>query len=78
MQTSSPPDTETESEIQDSMSLLYLSSDEINSIRAVWVQDESSRPHYAKVLVQGVLSQGIIDSGANNYYHHGGLESCCC
>ena len=65
VQTSSPPNTETESEIQDPMSLLYSSSDESDSIRAVRVQDEGSRPHYAEVLVQGVLSQGIIDSGAD-------------
>ena len=30
-----------------------------------FAQDEGSHPHYAEVLVQGVLSQGIIDSGAD-------------
>ena len=65
VQTSSLPDTETDSCIQDPLSLLYSSSDESDSICAVRVQDEGSQPHYAEVQVQGVLAQGIIDSAAD-------------
>ena len=65
VQISSPPDTDLESKVEDPMSGLYSSSDEGDDIRVVRVKDESSHPHYAEVLVQGVLSQGIIDSGAD-------------
>ena len=54
-----------ESKVLDPMSLLYLSSDEGDSICVVQVKDEGSQPHYAEVLVQGVLSQDVIDSGAD-------------
>ena len=52
------------SDVLDPMSLVY-SSDESDSVRVVRVWDEGSQPHLADVMVQGVLAQGIIDSGAD-------------
>ena len=45
--------------------LLSSSGDEEETIRMVRVVDKGSLPHLAKVLIQGVPAEGLVDSGAD-------------
>ena len=50
----------------DPLDLLLSSSDEDeDNVRLVRVVDKGSLPHTAKVLIQGVPAEGVIDSGAD-------------
>ena len=43
----------------------YLYSDDVDGVRQVRVVDRGSRPHCAEVLVEGVPTLGVVDSGAD-------------
>ena len=45
----------------DPLALLYLS----DSVSAVRVNDQGSKPQYVNVTIQGVATSGIIDTGAD-------------
>ena len=47
----------------DLMDLMYSSSGE--EVREIRVSDEGSRSHYARVLINGVPVEGIVDTGAD-------------
>ena len=49
------------------MSLLFSSSDESDGIRAVQVQDEGNCPHYAEVLLHGVLYSPVYTRPLNQF-----------
>ena len=48
------------------MDILFSSSDsDSGDVRAIRVQDKGSKPHCARVLVQGVPAFGIVDTAAD-------------
>ena len=49
----------------DPMQYLFSDSDSSDEIRQVCVQDKGSQPHCAKLNVQGVPVDGVVDSGAD-------------
>ena len=49
----------------DPMQYLHSDSDSSDEIRQVRVQNMGSQPHCAKINVQGVPVDGVVDSGAN-------------
>ena len=48
------------------MNILYSSSDsDSGDVKAIRVQDKGSKPRFARVLVQGVPTYGIVDTAAD-------------
>ena len=47
------------------MNLLHSSDSDSGNVRTIKVQDEGSKPRYARVLVQGVPAYGIVDTPPN-------------
>ena len=44
--------------------MMYLCSDGDDEVKRVTVEDKGSHPRYAEVSVQGVLLQGVVDTGS--------------
>ena len=49
----------------DPVQYLLSSSDSSDEVRQVHLQDKGSKPHCARVNVQGVPTEGVVDSGAD-------------
>ena len=53
-------------DVIDLLSLLHSTSDsDGGGVKAIRIQDEDSEPHCGRVLVQGVLAYGIMDTAVD-------------
>ena len=58
-------------ERDDPLHFLFSDSDSSDEVRQVRVLDTGSKPHCAKVNVQGILMEGVHGRQWGRQYHHG-------
>jgi hypothetical protein len=60
-------------EVSDPLSLLYSSDSDSDGVRQIRVSDHGSKSRYANVLIKGVHTIGVIDTGADITIVNGAL-----